>query len=1739
MNAMRGFWRRGLQALAAAAVGLASLNVSLQAGTFSFTTLTGDADSGLSTGKTYSHAVSLVGNAATANGVAFEAASAAGTNWTFNGPSFFTGDSGPGNVTGAIGDVLRRFQYGNGTVTLGGLIPGQPYVTTWYSKGWEAAGRVVNITASDGGSTTFDQDVYGQNNGSLLQYSFIAPPGGSIAYGFTGVTAASFHMYGFTNELAATPANQWALATGGSWNQTSSWTAGTIPNGAGAEAWLTQQTAAQADVSIDSPVTAGKIYVDNSSGYRTVGASTLSLQGSGGHALVAVQQGTFRLAGSTNLAGDVDVSIAGASAMYLDGALSGSGQIFKSGLGTLYGNVAQPGYSGQVNVLQASARMGNPQGLGTGALRMAGGNLILWWNGGSNVVNNPIILDGLGTHDGKAAIYADGGGAGYSEYVLAGPVTLASTSNVGGNNVNHLRITGQISGPGGLTKGGTRTDENNNLILTNPANDYAGNTTVTKGQLVLGSSEVIPHGPGKGGVIVNPGATLVVGYDETINSLSGTGTVQFTGAPTGPVYFNTDAGSDISAAKTYTHLLDFNAAWGSSPAVAVVNGVTFTSAGTSGANWSGVPGNNTGNTATGMTDNGGMHELFKDFYYNGNPAVVTLSGLTPGATYETRLYNRRWGGDRTQLFTFDEDGAGPASSTLIFNEDASATPGYVGYRFTALSSSLTLTVKPQPGAGTYHWYGLSNEEIAPYAVPALTVGDAADSTFSGTITGAGKLVKQGSGQLLLSSASSYTGGTDIAAGRLRIGNPGGLGSGPVSLSGGSLLLWWNGGSNEVANDFVLNGVVANDGKAAIYADGGGAGFGEYVLSGDITLASTSNIGGHNINHIRHTGRITGPGGLVKGGTRGDESNTLILAGDVSNDYQGDTTLLKGTLTLAKTGGAVAIPGNLTLGNGSSGNSLWLRMEGANQFAPDSVVTFNNGTTNAKFQLNGFSQTLGGLASSGSLAIVQNAETEATGIGPATLTLDVAGGAEHTFAGYLRDRAGGNAGRLGIEKRGPGTQVFGGGNIGYTGQTHIYEGALRITSNNGLGAGGHDGNTMTWVHDGGALELAGGVTSNEHMHFAGHGVGGTGAIRSLGGDNVFTDRHAMDAHSTIGVDSGSLSFNNWNGSSEGGIYESGGSWSLTKVGAGSLIMNVPATYSGGTILKGGTYSVGDDRGLGKPAPLTFDGGSLQARASFTLDPRRTVSIQGGGGTFDVAAGASLYVGQPISGSGSLAKTGQGVLELAGHNTYGGATDIRQGTVRLVPTPASALAAHYTFDAGSAADSSPNALHGVVGSSVTPSAGIVDGALNFPLVAGTGHVTVGYSSLFDVNAFTVSAWVYPTDKNGSRGILGTRIGGDTTFDVKVRAGDIHGDVGNGSAWITTGLDIRSTDTGTNGQGGNLPVNQWSLVTYVLDGANAYLYVDGDLKRTMGVAGPRLMKPGQQLWIGDDYAGNEPFAGRIDDVYIFGRGLSGLEVLQLFQRGLAGGQPEIIPSLSPVTVSAGATLDLNGVPQTLGSLAGDGDVLLGGSALRVGANSGDAVFGGTIWQGGSVAKIGGGAWTVHGTIHAPVTVEDGRLGGNGTVDGPLTILAGAEVSAGASAGHLSVAGEYLQAGTMLAELDGPLQGVSYDWIDVLGTATLEQDSVIRVLLGYDVGHGTTFDILTAANGITNVDLGGIVFDYTQAQGDLITWRAEIVDLDGTAGSAEALRLTAVPEPLSATLLLLGAAAAGMRTRRRVRAA
>lgn len=206
------------------------------------------------------------------------------------------------------------------------------------------------------------------------------------------------------------------------------------------------------------------------------------------------------------------------------------------------------------------------------------------------------------------------------------------------------------------------------------------------------------------------------------------------------------------------------------------------------------------------------------------------------------------------------------------------------------------------------------------------------------------------------------------------------------------------------------------------------------------------------------------------------------------------------------------------------------------------------------------------------------------------------------------------------------------------------------------------------------------------------------------------------------------------------------------------------------------------------------------------------------------------------------------------------------------------AHWTLDEpqGDQARDAVGGHHGMVHGAAPHDEGRFGRARHFVRVRGD-HVAVPYHVDFDIPSFTVSAWVWLTEPPAFSGIVGTRHGGDFTFDLKVNADKVHGDVGTGERWIETKVNFYAADVGTDGQGGVLDVGRWYLVTYVVDDAAKQfrLFLDGDLKKTIPYEGtPRLMQPGQSLRIGCS-SGSEFMDGVIDDVKIWNRPLSDAEV------------------------------------------------------------------------------------------------------------------------------------------------------------------------------------------------------------------------------------------------------------------------
>ncbi len=129
-----------------------------------------------------------------------------------------------------------------------------------------------------------------------------------------------------------------------------------------------------------------------------------------------------------------------------------------------------------------------------------------------------------------------------------------------------------------------------------------------------------------------------------------------------------------------------------------------------------------------------------------------------------------------------------------------------------------------------------------------------------------------------------------------------------------------------------------------------------------------------------------------------------------------------------------------------------------------------------------------------------------------------------------------------------------------------------------------------------------------------------------------------------------------------LQQATGGGALLKRGAGTLVLGQANSYTGGTLVEGGVLQAGVDGAFVDNTAFSVNGGKLDLN-SFSVSMS---SLMGEGGTLSLGS-AALTVDQSantrfdgnIDGTGSLTKSGTGVLVLNGANTYTGGTTVKEG------------------------------------------------------------------------------------------------------------------------------------------------------------------------------------------------------------------------------------------------------------------------------------------------------------------------------------------------------------------------------------------------------------------------------------------------------------------------------------------------
>ena len=360
------------------------------------------------------------------------------------------------------------------------------------------------------------------------------------------------------------------------------------------------------------------------------------------------------------------------------------------------------------------------------------------------------------------------------------------------------------------------------------------------------------------------------------------------------------------------------------------------------------------------------------------------------------------------------------------------------------------------GIGAFNVGGLNGAgaldlaDTAASPVKLVVGGNNSSSTFNGALTGAGSLVKVGTGTLSVDGAGTYTGGTFVSAGVLASRNavsPGlvtPFGTGAVTVTNGALVYLGNAhqdafGSYQIPNNInVDNGLVyAWDASQRILGN-------LNIGPGGAAIGSTFNAPWENFAEpdfpkaLFIDGFVTGTGNLTvedKGEQVGNAWNTscavFTSAGTAAqNTYSGTVTV--NPFIISGSGGSyLYLVGTNVLANATinlTGNNL----PGSSRMGT-STLLFGKGNVDGPGYV-----TIGGLAGSGSLLLAdtilfQGGAGYSNGI-PVALTVGY-NNSSTTYSGVM-------SGPGSLIKVGTGTLTLAGANT-YTGNTTVNGGILKI------------------------------------------------------------------------------------------------------------------------------------------------------------------------------------------------------------------------------------------------------------------------------------------------------------------------------------------------------------------------------------------------------------------------------------------------------------------------------------------------------------------------------------------------------------------------------------------------------------------------------------------------------------------------------------------------------------------------
>jgi hypothetical protein len=984
-----------------------------------------------------------------------------------------------------------------------------------------------------------------------------------------------------------------------------------------------------------------------------------------------------------------------------------------------------------------------------------------------------------------------------------------------------------------------------------------------------------------------------------------------------------------------------------------------------------------------------------------------------------------------------------------------------------------------------------------------------NSTFT---NGAGHTIR-GGGQILNNSGGFINEGSVIADGTMVI-DPNDLGltnNGIMRATGGGTLTLLNGtvtnNSTIEAQDnsqLVINASTLNGGTLMTSGTGKVALLNASTLSG-VTLSAGSLMSQANGEDVNIAGGITNNGTWQLNGTSADTFvqflGDQIIGGTgeivLNNDPQ-SRIITNNTVVTNGAGHTIRGGGQLLNNTGGMINEGTLLADGplALSIDPNGLGFTNTGTMRATGS-GGFSFLTGAFDNTASSIDIETGSS-----------LDVGNGVE-LIGGTL------NTSGTGVVNLKSLSTLNG------------------VTSNGTMRmANGDDVNIVNGITNNGTWEMNG-TSSDTFVQFVGaQTLGGTGEL-VLGNDpqnRVTTDATVFTNGVGHTIRGGGQLLNNTGGMINNGTIVADGTQQLAIDPDGNGFTNngtMLATGSGGFSFLTGTFDntassidVADGSNLTLQNGATLKGGALNTTGTGVVNIRSLSVLDGvtNNGTMRMANGDDVNIVNGITNNGTWEMNGTSsdtFVQFVGAQTLGGTGELvlgndPQNRVTTTATVVTNGVAHTIRGGGQLLNNTGGMINngtivadGTQQLAIDPDGNgftnngtmLATGSGGFSFLTGIFDNTASSIDVADGSNLTLQDGA--TLKGGALNTTGTGVVNLRSLSV------LDGVTSNGRMVMANGADVNVVNGVTNNG------------TWEMNGTSSDTFAQFLGAQTIGGTGELILGNDSQNRIITDGSTIANGAGHT----IRGGGLllNNTGSMTNFGTIIADGGPGI-------SIDADATGFLNaagGQMQALG-IAGI-EILTGGFS-----NAGDVLIaaGSRLRRTGDYTQTAGsthvnGTLTLTSPTTSIVDLQGGTLDGNGLIEGDV-LNGGGVIAAGMADGEtgtLTIEGMFTQSatGTMLVEIGGSDQGVSYDLISVIGNdATIDGTLEVSFVDGFAPVIGESFDILTAVNVI-----GEFGDTLLPVLGNLTL---EIQYL------ADRVRLTTTVVPVPAALWLFGSAAFGL---------